>query len=77
MEVKYGSANNLGSCNFCDSGKLSASGYNLTYLYKNVYQVNGSYIGVRFCSKCIEELSRIKELVDAKIVADTLLGEIQ
>ncbi len=38
-----------GSCNFCDQRTTK------------VYEVNGRYVGVRFCSACAREL-RIKLL---------------
>ena len=38
MRVQSGLTNTVGSCNFCDKGKLSESGCNLVFPYKTVYE---------------------------------------
>lgn len=73
MKMRKGSVYDLGSCNFCDNGKLANNfSANLIYPYKIVFEVNGSFLRARFCSECLDAISDIKTRYDAIEVADTL-----
>lgn len=50
------------SCNFCDRGKLAASGKNLIYPYDFVFVIEKEKSGLsaRICGACLNELKKIK-----------------
>ena len=59
MKVIKGTVRDLGSCNFCDKGRLSGSVMGLDYPYKEVTQFEASDGGgmrVRICEDCAIEL---------------------
>ncbi|MNJ90252.1 hypothetical protein D3C87_78470 [compost metagenome] len=76
MEAKFGNVRSLGSCNFCNRGKLTASGYDLIYPYDKVYEIEGNAIKVRICSDCIEQLKNIDDLVDATTIMKELIKNV-
>lgn len=72
MVIKRKKISSVGSCNFCDRGKLSPSGYNLIYPYDEVYEIEGTAIKVRVCDNCLEQLKDFQEKFDANKIADIL-----
>lgn len=50
----------VGSCNFCQRGKLGDSGHgSLIFPYDYVYEITGeSNILIRICEKCLDELKK-------------------
>ncbi|MDF2533918.1 MAG: hypothetical protein K0R18_75 [Bacillales bacterium] len=73
MEARKGSFRVLGSCNFCNRGKLSACGYDLIYPYTEVYQIEGDRMSVRMCEDCLETIKDMDALVDATKVMRELV----
>jgi hypothetical protein len=51
-----GNINEVGSCNFCNEGKLNKNGTNLIYPYNKVYLIRGNSIDIRICEKCLKML---------------------
>lgn len=58
ISITHNSVINAGSCNFCDQGKLTPSGNNLSYPYKKVTIIQSDRGGIRanICNSCLEEL---------------------
>lgn len=57
MEIKKGTVEKLGSCNYCNTGELSLGGTNLIYPYQDVFEIKGNYIASNICEQCAEKLS--------------------
>jgi hypothetical protein len=50
----------VGSCNYCNKGKLNVTGQSLTYPYKEVILVKGNNISSVFCDECFDEIQNKK-----------------
>ena len=60
MNITKKNIKEVGSCNFCNKGKLAINGHGLIYPYSYVLVVHKpDVIEARFCEECFKEFCRM------------------